>query len=264
MGKVLFCLFSFSIIISSYSALIRKAYFEEINAFFNDQDYDVFEEENVFPEVNTNLVVKAKGSNERILKGNNCDYIAICDIATNSQCSDGNKFVIKRANETRKQFLILDNKPVLGFISKGKKFTDCTEYTEITNDVTCKEVSGLSSVSLESSNETSSDVTLTIGEEESTTTTKTFNTTEPSESTTSLNTTAANIETSNSTMSVNGSASNSTLRSYEEILVINSEAEIKTKTAEGRIFRGEHCEFISICEITENSGCSNGWKHYYK
>jgi len=259
----LFCLFSFSIVGLSYSASVRKEYFAEMNAFFDEPDYDVFDDEDFVPQIDTKLVAQTKDSNERILKGNNCEYISICDITANSQCSDGNKFVIKKANGTRKQFLILDSKPVLGFVTRGKKFKDCTEYTEVTTDVTCKEVSGLDDVSLESTSATSSNASEALNATitESADPTDSSNATESLETTPSSNTTSANATTSSDNATT---SSNSTLRSFEEILVINREVEVTTKISEGRVIKGDHCDYISICDITENSGCSNGYKFVIK
>ena len=48
----------------------------------------------------------------------------------------------------RKQFLILRTTSLLAFVAKNSKFADCTDFTDITNSVRCKEVAGLSSVSL--------------------------------------------------------------------------------------------------------------------
>ena len=50
----------------------------------------------------------------------------------------GNKFVIKQVKGVRKQFLILNGEPILAFVTKGKKFTECTSYTEVTAQVDCK------------------------------------------------------------------------------------------------------------------------------
>ena len=50
----------------------------------------------------------------------------------------GNKFVIKRVDGVRKQFLILNGEAILGFVKRGKKFTNCSSYTEITGSVDCK------------------------------------------------------------------------------------------------------------------------------
>ena len=50
----------------------------------------------------------------------------------------GNKFVIKQANDVRKQFLILNGQAILAFVRNGKKFADCDSYTEVTSMVDCK------------------------------------------------------------------------------------------------------------------------------
>jgi hypothetical protein len=44
----------------------------------------------------------------------------------------------------RKQFLIVNNVPILGFVKKGgDKFHDCESFNDITATVACKEVPGL-------------------------------------------------------------------------------------------------------------------------
>ena len=55
----------------------------------------------------------------------------------------GNKFVIKQVKGVRKQFLILNGEPILAFVTKGKKFTECTSYTEVTAQVDCKVTNAL-------------------------------------------------------------------------------------------------------------------------
>ena len=50
--------------------------------------------------------------------------------------------------------MILNDKATLAFVTKGKKFTACESYTDITATVTCKEVSGLGSVDLSASSNT--------------------------------------------------------------------------------------------------------------
>jgi hypothetical protein len=72
----------------------------------------------------------------------------LADIPSNTGCTNGNKFVLKGNTGVRKQFLIMTDKALLAFVTKGAKFTACTAFTDITTDVKCKEVTGLSSVDL--------------------------------------------------------------------------------------------------------------------
>ena len=46
--------------------------------------------------------------------------------------------MIKQVTGVRKQFLILNGEAILGFVTKGKKFTACSSYTEVTANVDCK------------------------------------------------------------------------------------------------------------------------------
>lgn len=109
-----------------------------------------------------------------IIKGADCEYIKVSSIASNSGCSNGVKFVLKQETGVRKQFLIMNGEAIIAFINKGKKFTACSSYTEITTEVTCKvninskcttlliffiqEVNGLSNVDLSATTTTTTTV----------------------------------------------------------------------------------------------------------
>merc|ERR1719432_378396 len=90
-----------------------------------------------------------------VVKGNDCEFIYLADITSNSGCSNGQKFVLKGANNTRKQFLIVNDKAIIAFITKRKKFTACESFTDITTSVSCKSVSGLDTITLPSSTSSS-------------------------------------------------------------------------------------------------------------
>ena len=53
-------------------------------------------------------------------------------------CGNGSRFVIKPKPNTRRQLLFLEGKTILAFVSNGKKFADCSSYTEVTAMVGCK------------------------------------------------------------------------------------------------------------------------------
>merc|ERR1711935_1060934 len=91
-----------------------------------------------------------------VVKGNDCEFIYLADITSNSGCSNGQKFVLKGADNVRKQFLIVNDKAIIAFITKQKKFTACESFTDITTSVSCKSVSGLDNVTLPSSSSNSS------------------------------------------------------------------------------------------------------------
>ena len=60
-------------------------------------------------------------------------------MSSNSDCDNGDKFVIKNtAGVNRRQFLFIEGKTILAFVPKGKKFTECSVYTEVTTQVDCK------------------------------------------------------------------------------------------------------------------------------
>merc|ERR1712088_852751 len=97
-----------------------------------------------------------QGRQSIVVKGNDCEFIYLADITSNSGCSNGQKFVLKGANNTRKQFLIVNDKAIIAFITKRKKFTACESFTDITTSVSCKTVSGLDNVTLPTSSSSSS------------------------------------------------------------------------------------------------------------
>jgi len=99
---------------------------------------------------------KLEGRAGIVVKGNDCEFIYLADITSNSGCSNGQKFVLKGANNTRKQFLIVNDKAIIAFITKRKKFTACESFTDITTSVSCKSVSGLDNITLPSSSSNSS------------------------------------------------------------------------------------------------------------
>ena len=68
-------------------------------------------------------------------------HVKCCDIQvrTNGQnCADGSKFVISKEKGTRKQFLLVDGKDIIAFIKNGDKFANCSSFTDVTSQVTCK------------------------------------------------------------------------------------------------------------------------------
>lgn len=66
--------------------------------------------------------------------------------------SSGSKFVIKRNDEenTRKQFLILEGEVIMAFVKKEVRFSECTSYKDITEDVDCQSLSDLQNFDLSS------------------------------------------------------------------------------------------------------------------
>lgn len=107
-------------------------------------------------EVHENVLVEKDEVVERVIRGKNCEFIRICDVTSNSGCSDGNKLVVKKQKGLRRQFLILNGSPVLGFIKRKNKFTSCDTYKDVTDSVDCKGVQGLSGLDLSSSTNTTS------------------------------------------------------------------------------------------------------------
>ena len=93
-------------------------------------------------------IIPGQRKQGRVIRGNDCEYIKIASIVSNSGCSSGSKFVIKQQAGVRKQFLIMNGEAILAFVNKGKKFTACDSYTEVTSSVVCKVVSGLADVDI--------------------------------------------------------------------------------------------------------------------
>ena len=50
-------------------------------------------------------------------------------------CMSGQKFVLNTASGVRRQFMFIYDKVYLAFITKGKKFTDCSTFLDITYKV---------------------------------------------------------------------------------------------------------------------------------
>merc|ERR1711990_741618 len=118
------------------------------------------EEDDDAMEVGGAIVIDGKEIREkralgRIYTGSACEYIKLSDITANSGCVDGTKFVIKKDDTVRKQLLIMSGTPILAFVTKNTKFANCSSFTEVTMQVDCRTVDGLSDVDL-SANSSSS------------------------------------------------------------------------------------------------------------
>merc|ERR1711860_352135 len=74
-----------------------------------------------------------------------------------------------RAGVNRRQFLFMEGKTILAFVPRGKKFTECSSFTEVTTQVDCKAVTGASSISLPTCGSTSDTTTTTTASSASTT-----------------------------------------------------------------------------------------------
>ena len=98
---------------------------------------------------------KIENTERAVLKGDSCEYIEMAKIMSVDGCETGedeiiekvdkskllagNKFVIGRASKTiRRQYLIVDGKTILAFVSSGTKFTACSSTKDITSSISCK------------------------------------------------------------------------------------------------------------------------------
>ena len=49
-----------------------------------------------------------------------------------------------------------------------------------------------------------------------------------------------------------------TLQEYDEVEIVENTVEHEQRAATGRVITGKDCEYIKLCSITANSGCTNG------
>ena len=115
--------------------------------------------------------------------------------------------------------MILNGRPVLAFVKKNAKFVNCEVYTEITSNVVCK-----------------------VGKH------------------VSINCTNLSMQTVPGLSDVDLTSSTffrSLLEEFKEIEIIEENTEADVKLQE-RVLKGDACEFIKICDINSNSGCSHG------
>ena len=92
-----------------------------------------------------------KISGDRVYTGRHCEWIDLDLVSSNSECDNGDQFVIKnKVGENRRQFLFTDGKTVLAFVPRGQKFYQCSSYTEVTVQVDCKAVPGAADIVLTS------------------------------------------------------------------------------------------------------------------
>ncbi|XP_023330303.1 uncharacterized protein LOC111702753 [Eurytemora carolleeae] len=81
--------------------------------------------------------------------GNGCDYVVLSELPTRAKgCVNGAKFVIRPGSNSRRQYVIMNGKPLLLWVTRGTKFTDCTAFTDRTASISCKEVTGLAAIDL--------------------------------------------------------------------------------------------------------------------
>jgi len=92
--------------------------------------------------------IKTKTFTGRVYRGSSCEFIRLCNVSSNTDCDNGDKFVIKQVDGVRKQFLILNGQVILAFATRGIKFGNCSTFTEVTMDVDCKAVDGAADIDL--------------------------------------------------------------------------------------------------------------------
>ena len=75
----------------------------------------------------------------RVYTGSDCEWIDLNKIKDNTDCESGDKFVItNKPGVNRRQLLHVDGRTILAFVAKGKKFVECSSFTEVTGQVDCK------------------------------------------------------------------------------------------------------------------------------
>ena len=67
--------------------------------------------------------------------GKDCEFVRLDKMKANPGCKNGDKFVLKRRPPVRKQFIILEDEPVLVFLKNGKEIPRCTPKIDVTNKV---------------------------------------------------------------------------------------------------------------------------------
>lgn len=78
-----------------------------------------------------------------------CEYVVLSDLTfKGTGCVNGAKFVIKKGTNSRRQYVIMNDKILLLWVKIGSKFKDCPAFTDRTATITCKEVVGLAAVNL--------------------------------------------------------------------------------------------------------------------
>jgi len=92
-----------------------------------------------------------KAGGRAILKASPCQWIDLEKVREEgSGCVDGSKFVVSKERGVRRQYLFVDGRTVLAFVTNGEKFAECANYTDITADVKCKVMEGVENVELAS------------------------------------------------------------------------------------------------------------------
>merc|ERR1712083_47827 len=51
---------------------------------------------------------------------------------------------------------------------------------------------------------------------------------------------------------------------YEEVEIVKKSVELKQRSATGRVYRGNDCEYIKLGSVTVNDGCTDGNKFVIK
>ena len=96
---------------------------------------------------------KNAGRQRAPLVGSSCQWVDLARVHQEGNgCTDGTKFVLKPKSgvrvdqhfdgdvlfQVRKQFLFVDGKTIVAFVTKGLKFADCSSISEVTARVQCK------------------------------------------------------------------------------------------------------------------------------
>lgn len=102
-------------------------------------------------EVSLESSMKSRRKGRGILKASPCQWIDLEKVREEgSGCVDGAKFVVSKDRGVRRQYLFVDGRTVLAFVTNGEKFAQCPNYTDITADVKCKVMEGVENVELAS------------------------------------------------------------------------------------------------------------------
>merc|ERR1712025_65122 len=172
--------------------------------------------------------IKTKQMSGKAVTGSHCEFIRLCNIMDTPGCEVGSKFILRKKDGLRKQFLILNGFPILAFVTNGLKFANCSSFTEITTNVVCKKVPGASTISLDLIREISGRDALfwDVGEEWE-----------------------QMLEESIEVPIMMGN--------------LTSQSSLQGKSLD-KSYKGNACEYVSLCEMPAVSGCDNATKFVLK
>jgi len=95
---------------------------------------------------------KLVASTRKEMKFSHCQYLDLTEIGlrNDSACEAGSKFLFKAQKGHRRQFLMTNTSNIVVFLKHRHKITNCTQLTDITDQVKCKAVAGTKDINIPS------------------------------------------------------------------------------------------------------------------